>query len=316
MFAVLSVGIMVPFAAFYFTDWNSGALQWTDFYHFPVVWDRELQNVIAFIVLLIAYLGARRTGYLNRFVRGIFAIGFVSVLMATPLFPWSIFKNIPAVDTFLSMMQYPRRFHFVTVPCVAYTVAEAICSNMDSRTAIRRKLMYSIVAVMGVGVLVNYYSFYKTGKLFTTPESGEINTQMEDYLPAGTLTEWYANDTGEFSDYDDVEAFSYDKQFTHIDCTYISKSEGQYMEFPMFYYEGYAAYDQNGTRLKVEQGNRNRVRVYLTKSDEIQELHVRYEVADIYTALFIFSLVAGTLWLTVNASALIYRAFKSNRITV
>jgi hypothetical protein len=315
MFAVLSVGVLVPFAAFYFTDWNRNALQWTDFYHFPVMWDREIQNVIALAVMIIAYFGARRTGYINRFVKGIFVIGFVSVLMATPVFPWIWFKNISVIDTFLSMMQYPRRFHFVAVPCVAYTAAEAICSNMDSRTGIRRKLMYSIVAVMSVGVLINYVKFYSPGKLFATPESGNINTQMEDYLPAGTLTEWYSNDTGEFSDYDDVEAYSYSKQYTHVDLEYTSKSDGQYMEFPMFYYEGYVAYDQDGNRLRVEKGNRNRVRVYLTKSDEIQELHLRYEVLRVYTVVFIFSLISGVLWLTFNIGALTYRAIKSDRIT-
>ncbi len=315
MFIVLSIGVLAPFAVFYFTDWNSNALQWTDFYHFPIEWDREIQNIIALTVMIIAWFGAKRTGYVNRFLKGIFIIGFTSVIMATPVFPWVWFKNIPAVDTFLSMMQYPRRFHFITVPCVAYTAAEAICSNMDSRTEIRRKLMYSIVAIMSVGVMINFIGFYKTGKLFVTPESGEINTQMEDYLPAGTFTEWYSNDTGEFSDYDDVEAYSYNKQYTHVDLEYTSKSDGQYMEFPVFYYEGYNAYDQDGNRLRVEKGNRNRVRVYLTKSDEVQELHLRYEVRHMYTVLFVFSLMAGALWLVFNTGALVYRAVKSGRIT-
>ena len=86
------------------------------------------------------------------------------------------------------------------------------------------------------------------------------------------------------------------------------------MEFPLFYYEGYKAYDQNGKELAVEQGGHNRVRVYLTASDEVQELHLGFEVKRLYRSSFIFLLVAGTLWLIYNNVYLVYRAFKSPRV--
>ena len=129
------------------------------------------------------------------------------------------------------------------------------------------------------------------------------------------MTEWYDNDTGEFSDYDKVEAYSYSKNNTHIDCTYTSSDEGQYMEFPLFYYEGYAACDQNGIPLKVEKGEHNRVRVYLNKSYEIQELHLSFVVKRTYKLLFFFSLAACTVWFAYNIGFLAYRAARSGRIT-
>ena len=315
-FLVLSVGILVPFAGYYFSDWNRGALQWTDFYNHPIDVPCFMLDVIAMAVLVISYIGARRTGYITRFVKGIFIIGFVSLTVASPFFPWQWFKMIPGVDTFLSMMQYPQRFHFITVPCVGYTAAEAVCSNMDSRTGIRRRVTFTITALLGIGVIMNLYLFYKPEKLFNDLQSGEINTLMEDYLPAGTLTEWYANDTGDFSDYDEVTAYSYSKINTHIDCTYTADSEGQYMEFPLFYYDGYEAFDQNGIPLKVERGERNRVRVYLTKSDEIQELHLKFGVRRLYTFAFIFSLVSGFIWFIYNVGFLAIRSVRSKRVTL
>jgi hypothetical protein len=316
VFIILSVGVLAPFGGYYFSDWNRNALQWADFYHFPVEAVREIINIITLLVLMISYVSLRKTTHISRFGRGIFYTGFVSIIMSLPIFPWILFRKIPLIDTFLSMMQYPMRFHFVSVFSMAYVAAEAVCSNMDSRKKQRKLVMYSIVGLLSVGVIANYYTFYRSGKLFEDPATGEINTPMEDYLPGGTQTEWYDTDTGEFSDYDKVQAYSYNKMNTHIDCTYTASDDGQYMEFPLFYYNGYAACDQNGTPLKVEKGEKNRVRVYLTKSDEVQELHLSFVVKRRYTLLFLFSLAACVVWFAYNIGFLAYRAFRSGRITV
>ncbi len=314
-FIVLTIGVLAPFVGYYFTDWNREALAWTDFYNFPAEGVRELINAIALIIVVISYFAVRKTEHIARFGKGIFFTGFITVLMSFTVFPWQLFRNIPFMDTFLSMMQYPMRFHYISVLPVACVAAEAVCSNMDSRKKVRKIVMCSITGLLGIGIIANYYVFYTSDKLFTDPATGDINTLMEDYLPGGTLTEWYETDTGDFSDYDKVQAYSYNKMNTHIDCTYTASDEGQYMEFPLFYYEGYAACDQNGLPLKVEKGEKNRVRVYLTRSDEVQELHLSFVVKRRYTLLFLFSLAACAVWFAYNVGSLAIRAAKSGRIT-
>lgn len=314
-FLILSVGILVPFVGYYFSKWNRSALAWTDFYRWPFEWDREMTSIIALVVIMVSYIAVRQTGNLTKFGRGIFVIGFATTVMSLRIFPWFLFKSVYPVDKFLSMMQYPLRFHFLAVPYVSYAASEAICSNMDSRTKSRRIVLYSIVSFFAVGALIGAIEYFRVDKLFDDTLAGEINTVMEDYLPDGTLSEWYATDTGEFSDYDKVKAYSYSKVNTHVDCSYTSEVDGQYMEFPLFYYKGYAAYDQNGRRLKVEQGTHNRVRVYLTKSNDVQEIHLRFEVKKIYTLLFIFSLVTVVVWFSYNTVDLVMKAVRSKRIT-
>ncbi|MBO4901871.1 MAG: hypothetical protein J5518_03685 [Lachnospiraceae bacterium] len=315
LFAVLSVGILAPFFGYYFTEWNKDALQWADFYHFGTTPDREILNLITVIIFLISLIGLLNRKLLTQFGRGIFITGFVSSLMALPVFPWFLFRRIGVVDAFLSMMQYPMRFHFLAAPCMAYVAAEAICAHLDAKTKMFRKITLSITALLFVSLVINFYDHYASGKLFAQPAVGEINTVMEDYLPAGTQSEWYATDTGEFSDYDAVEAYSYAKTNTHIDLTYTSKTDGQYMEFPLFYYKGYVAYDQNNSPLTVEMGGHNRVRVYLTRSDEVQELHLRFKVNRIYTVLFVFSLLACAVYFLYAAGRLGLIALRSGRVT-
>ncbi len=316
LFLLLTAGVLAPFVGYYFTGWNHSALQWTDFYHFGMQIDREIINVISLAILIISLIGMRGMKHLSRFGRGIFVIGIVSNILALNFFPWILFKPIPFVDKFLSMVQYPFRFHFLAVASTAFIAAQAICSNMDSHTARRKKILYSIVTLLAVGVVINFYDYYTSEKLFYSSSVGEINTVMEDYLPEGTLSEWYQTDTGEFSDYDAVQAYSYSKRLTSIDCTYTSASDGQYMEFPLFWYPGYRAYDQNGTPLAVEKGGHNRVRVYLTKSDEVQELHLYFHVNRVYKLLFLFSCGFCALFFAYYSVSLAIHAWRSNRITV
>ena len=316
LFAVMTVGVLAPFIGYYFTDWNRSALQWTDFYHYGADWDRELINLISIAILFIALIGMRGMKHLSRFGRGIFVVGIVSNILALNIFPWILFKPIPFIDSFLSMVQYPFRFHFLTVVSTAFIAAQAICSNMDSRTKRRRKVLWSITVLLGIGIVINFYDYYTSEKLFYSASVGEINTVMEDYLPEGTQTEWYQTDTGEFSDYDAVQAYSYSKHFTNIDCTYTASSDGQYMEFPLFWYPGYTAFDQNGRPLLVEKGEKNRVRVYLTRSDDPQELHLYFHVSRIYKLLFVFSCGFCALFFAYYSVSLAIHAWRSNRITV
>ncbi len=312
-FILLSVGVLAPFLRFYVSDWNRTALQWTDFYRVPFDLKSELFNVIALIILIISYVKVRNSQYYGLFIRGILMIGFATVLMSMCIFPWFLFKNIKLIDYFLSMMQYPSRFHFITVVSVSFAAACAMGSVVDSKKDKKDPLIIAIGTVLFIGLIINFAYYYTRPKLFTDVVSGEINTLMEDYLPGGTMTEWYATDTGDFSDYDAVKAYSYTKDYTHIDCTYTSANEGEYMEFPLFYYDGYYAHDGSGQPLKVEKGTKNRVRVYLKKTDEPEELCVRYRVKKIYTWLFIFSLIVGGVTILSGGASKFMRVYRRRK---
>ena len=308
LFLVLSAGTLAPFLGYYFTKWNRNALAWTDFYHFPIETVRELINVSALIILTVSWAGIRKTGRFSEYLKHFLISGSIIVLMSTPVFPWAFFGKIPFIDSFLSMVQYPFRIHLMAVPFIAVTAAVCLLFDRNSKNAGRKAFSAAIMLLLLFGAALNFYLYQSSKVLFETPVSGEINTLMEDYLPEGTLTEWYENDTGEFSNYETIQAYSYEKEYTSIDLTYTCPSEGEYMEFPLFYYDGYMAFDQDGRSLMTEKGNRNRVRVYLTRSDEIQELHVRFVVKKLYTVLFIFSLTAGIVWFSWNIGYRVFRA--------
>ncbi|MCR4658528.1 MAG: hypothetical protein K5770_20205 [Lachnospiraceae bacterium] len=321
LFTVLSAGTLAPFLGYYFKGFNRAALEWTDFYHFPVEPARELMNLSALLLLIISCIRLGRAGRLSGFLKHFTICGILIIWMASPLFPWSIPGKLPFIDSFLSMMQYPFRFHLIAAPFVSIVTAACLCSVMDDRKmnlpgwqAWGKVCVVSVSFLLVSGIALNLYLHYGSDILFGDPVSGEINTVMEDYLPEGTLSEWYATDTGDFSNYETIQAYSYEKNYTDIDLTYTCSSEREYMEFPLFYYDGYTAYDQNGKPLKTEKGEKNRVRVYLTRSEEIQELHVRFVVNKLYKTLFLLSVIAGALWFAWNIGYFAFRALRSGRI--
>ena len=335
LFFVLSTGTLAPFLGYYFKGFNREALAWTDFYHFPVEPVRELMNLSALLLIMISTIGLKKSGKFSGCIKHFTIIGAAIIWMASPLFPWAVPGKIHFIDEFLSMMQYPFRFHLLAAPFVAVVTAASLrpflprsCSEGSQPAEHRpdisgaetdfstggKVIVISVSCLLLFGMALNLYLHYRTAILFEDPVSGEINTVMEDYLPAGTLPEWYFTDTGEFSNYDTIEAYSYEKKNTSIDLTYTCLSDGEYMEFPLFYYEGYTAYDRDGRALRTEKGEKNRVRVYLAKTNEVQELHVRFVVNKLYTASFIFSLVAGILWFVWNIGYFACRALGSGRI--
>ena len=297
VFFLLSIGELAQFFGYYFTDWGTGALEWSDYYHFLVDWDKELRNVIWILLLAVIYIGLKRTERFKGFGKEMFIGTILNLWISTRLFPWILFGRISLIDSFLAMIQYPHRFQLLGSAMISFALAEALCSVFDLNLSLKKLLCGVSTAALLVGLLANFYRYYWSDILFYDQVTGEMNIALEDYLPAGTLSEWYATDTGDFSDYEKVEAYSYTKTYTKIDCTYTARSEGEYMEFPLFWYKGYQAQDQNGAPLVVEKGERNRVRVYLTKSDEVQELHLHFAVAPVYTVSFVFSLLVMLAWL-------------------
>ena len=85
------------------------------------------------------------------------------------------------------------------------------------------------------------------------------------------------------------------------------------MEFPLFYYEGYRAVNESGQPMTVENGEHNRVRVYLEKGEN-HELHLHYEVRKLYTALFLFSVLFCAADLLYEGVRFLFKIKRSKRI--
>ena len=299
LFLALGAGFILPFLRYYFTDWNKTALQWSDFY--GTVFSASQIPMVAYSILTLCFVVLAGIMLFIMYRKGekptVFCLQlYISIacmyVMTMALFPWRLLGRIGAVDELLKMIQFSDRVLALASPMIALLAAWILSMNKS------KNLQRACVILTGAMVLYSAifgYNYYVQKDILLWDEvTGDINSKaQEDYLPAGTLSEYYATDSGNISDYDAVQSLLYQKTGTHITYQYICANEGEYIEAPLFYYDGYEAYDEDGNGLRTEIGTQNRVRVYLEKSLEPKTIYIQFKVSLIYTFAGIFSILFG-----------------------
>ena len=105
----------------------------------------------------------------------------------------------------------------------------------------------------------------------------------------------------QLSDAEKVTVETYVKEGTHATFTYRTSEEGQYVDFPLQKYLGFAAADENGKELEITYGNNYRIRAMLTGDGQSHTVSVRYrqpvifrlsQAVSLLTLLFCIALAA------------------------
>ena len=308
LFAALTAGIAVCFLSFFFSDWGQDNLQWEDFLStlFPTASGSENSKWIFLIalllisgILLIMTVYEKKAALLkNTYVIPAFICGMVLFWMSTSAFPWVYLRHIPAIEYYSDMIQ--NAYRFLTLACcfLAFVIPGLVeitgGIHEGEKPAFNKKIV-PVLAVAGVLCIFNYittyytYFYRNTTVLYYDTVIGEIESRVDDYLPAGTDPSWYESDTGYISDEEAVQSISYERSGTHIDYSYTNTKDGTYAEFPKFYYDGYVAENEVKEPVEVNKGDRNRVRVYLKTTDSPAEIKIWYKPTPLMTLAFTFS---------------------------
>lgn len=285
LFTGLILGTLVCFLKFYFTDWGQNKLQWEDFVR--TLWPRgTIYNdkkwifvwallLICATSLIIVIVRGRFSHLKESFALPALISGTALLWMSTKAFPWVLLRKIPAIEYYTNMLQ--DSFRFITLADVflifcACRLLEEVVLSVEGRRSYKSKTLISSLAVIAFLCLVNFFHvnleyFERGSTLYYDAVIGEIEYRMDDYLPAGTLDEWYDSDTGYISDEEAVSSLAYERKGTYIYYSYTNSRDGAYVEFPRFYYDGYVAEDEMADPVQVYKGDRNRTRVYLKKTD-------------------------------------------------
>lgn len=294
LFAGLILGTAVCFLSFYFTDWGQGKLQWENF--LGTLWprgttydDRKWIFIIALFVICCICLvmiieGGRLSNIRNSYVVPAFVCGAVLFWMSTKAFPWAVLRRIPAIEYYTNMLQ--DSFRFITLAnvflifCVCRLLEEVIPGNGRMRAVMTIAASYAVVlSICIVSYLLTNREYFTTKRpLYYDAVIGDIEFRQDDYLPAGTESEWYDSDAGYISDEDAVSSLAYEREGTYIYYSYTNSRDGAYVEFPRFYYDGYVAEDEMGDDVPVYKGDRNRTRVYLKTTDAPFIIRMWYHV--------------------------------------
>lgn len=265
--------------------------------------------LIAFVIILVI-ISKKHINSMNRdessvfykaYCRYLLIVGFLFFIMTTKLFPWSIFIKIPIVEKGLNMLQFAERFNLAGNSALCLGIAMLLGSILKAcfvaeNTPFKKWLRVGVIALMvilsGISCKNIQGQLDWCESLVPDRMSGNIYYRQFGYLPKGTDISFYESAVPNCGDWDSVENLTYIKNGTSIHYEYICSAEDNYMEFPLFNYKGYHAYDAAGNELEIINSERNRITVNLVKSDEMQVIDIKFIVYPIFTICGIVSLLS------------------------
>ena len=92
------------------------------------------------------------------------------------------------------------------------------------------------------------------------------------------------------SDLNHVQVSGYRKKGTKAAAVYTADTEGNYLEMPILNYAGYRAYDEQGKRMEIIDGESHRIRVMLNGDGKEHTVYVRFGPVAGFLAADIISL--------------------------
>ena len=93
------------------------------------------------------------------------------------------------------------------------------------------------------------------------------------------------------SDLNNVEVSNFSKKGTKSQATYTSTAKGTYIEFPIQNYAGYRAYDENGEKLEIIDGDYHRIQIMLNGDGKEHTIYVQFGPVAGFVIADIISLV-------------------------
>lgn len=267
------------------------------------IWEdtNAITPIAFFILAAICFVTGRKHKddmYHFTLVLTLCAMGFF--VMATRLFPWEMLCKFSLFAAFRDFMQYAMRFYSIIDPLLIMAVGIGVTRNEKLKT---NRLIYMVMIIFcSINLVWSFYRMNACIPLFTSPITGDINSKnQDDYLPAGTEPDFYGNSWPRVSDDAVVSINAYMKKNTKIWMTYTSMKDNEYIEPPLFFYEGYQAQLTDGSILSVEKGLENRVRICLPKGENLGVM-VYYRVPKSIQISFLISVLSiigfcgGQIW--------------------
>lgn len=253
---------------------------------------------ICLAIVLIVQLGKAKIRFSDPyplFCVFMLLAGIILFIMSTKLFPWKLFAGIQFIYGKLCMLQFAERFMLAGCPalCIGCGMLWDLYTENVKAGMIFRRLSVIVLTVLAlIGCIKTYRDIAGCDMLIPDRMSGNFYYRQLGYLPPGTQQEYYESKVPNLGEWDGVEHISYVKDGTHLQYVYRNPEEGNYIEFPLFYYDGYRATDETGAPLPITVSGHNRIVVGMATGPDEHLIDVAYIVNPMFYGSAAISLIA------------------------
>ncbi|MCM1174262.1 MAG: hypothetical protein NC341_04335 [Blautia sp.] len=299
---LLNLWFLVPFLYYYFKETlGTELLRWSGYFDQSVNPSNFAQSIslynkqyfslglpllgcIGIGVLYLVCEKKKTESKLDRYLCFLLILGVVLTWMTTGYFPSKEMRKNGFLDSIMTMLQFPWRF--LGPACTCFLFAGAVWLSKSEILKPCRNLIFALF--IGLNLLTvqtvptdNIHMPYSSAA--ATASKGH-DSKMAANIGIFYPHEWRLDGITDeklvtsvlVSDMRDVTILKYSKTGTKATAAYTADGAGNYLEMPVLNYAGYRAYDENGKRLEILDGDNHRIRVMLAGDGLEHEVRVRF----------------------------------------
>ena len=302
MFLLLNMWYLVPFVYYYFGEnLSTDVLRWSGYFEQSINPSNLIQSISLYnkqyFSLGLALFGCVGIGIIwlicekrsdradeEGYMLYLLVLGCLLTYMTTGYFPSKMLIENEQFKNIVTMIQFPWRF--LGPACTCFLFVGVIGLSKSNILKPYRNLIFTMLIGLNLLVIIsvptdnNHMPYENADAVVSKGHESKLASNIGLFYPH----EWRLEGASDekltssvvTSDIDNVSVIDYQKKGTKAVAVYTATPEGKYIELPIQNYIGYRAYDENGSRLKIEQGIGARMRFAVMGDGKEHTISVRY----------------------------------------
>lgn len=304
MFLLLNMWYLVPFFYYYFGEnLSKELLRWSGYFEQSINPSNFTQSISLYnkqyfslglallgcvgigVVWLICEKRSDRTAK-DGYLLYLLVLGCILVYMTTGYFPNKALLANDLYKNIVTMIQFPWRFLGPASTCFVFVgmvgLAESNILKPYRNLIFAMLVGFNLLVIISVPTDNSHMPYANAQAAASKGHESKLASNIGLYYPY----EWRLEGAGDdrltnsvvTSDANNVSVRDYQKNGTKAITVYTASTDGNYVELPIQNYKGYRAYDENGSKLQIEQGLGGRMRFAVNGDGAEHTIYVRYGV--------------------------------------
>lgn len=302
MSVLLNVWYLVPFLYYYFgDDLSTEVLRWSSYFEQSINPSNLTQTLSLYnkqyFSFGLALLGCMGIGIIwllceknsakkeeDGYLLYLLVLGCLMAYMTTGYFPNRVLLENEFFKNIVTMIQFPWRFLGPASACFLFVGAIGLSKSNILKPY--RNLIFAMLIGLNLLVIIsvptdnNHMPYDSAQAAASKGHESKLAANIGLFYPHEWRIEGASDDkltsSVFISDVNNVSVIDYQRKGTDSVAVYTASDNESYIELPIQNYLGYRAYDENGDRLEIEQGEGARMRFKTNGDGAEHTIHVCY----------------------------------------
>lgn len=299
---LLNLWFLVPFLYYYFTEeLATEILRWSGYYEQSINLSNMTQTISLYnkqyfslglpllgcagiaVIYLICEKKENKSS-LDSYLAFLFVLGCILIYMTTGYFPSLELSDYDFFNSIITMLQFPWRFLGPASACFLF--AGAVWLSKSNILKLYKNIIFALLiglnllTVLSVPTDNSHMPYDDVTATASKGHDSKLAANIGIFYPHEWRLEGVSDDklttSVLVSDLNNIEVSGFTKKGTKSQATYTSTAEDTYIEFPIQNYSGYRAYDEDGEKLEILDGEQHRIKIMLNGDGKEHTIFIRF----------------------------------------